>query len=515
MSIDLHAVADKQFGDIRWRLDNLYTITDAHGRKIPFRLNWAQERLLADMHYLNIVLKARQLGFSTFIQIYMLDQCVFNSNVAAGTIADTRENAELIFRTKAKFPYEHLPDAIKAENPATQDSARQLLFKNNSFLVVGTSLRSGTYQCLHISEFGKICAKYPEKAKEVRAGALNTVQLGQLVFIESTAEGQTGDFFDLCEQSQGLQRRKADLTPLDFKFHFFPWWQEPQYALSGEDAARTEIPDNMAKYFAELATFANIELSTRQKAWYVKKQAIQQEEMLKEFPSTPEEAFRGAVEGSIFGKWIYQAERTGRITRVPHDPSLTVNTWWDLGRSLGNEMSIIFWQQAGPELHFIDYLENSLEDLDWYVRQLQEKQRERKFVYGKHSWPHDGGHTRLGNKGKALNEIAYDLGLQVEVQPRFDIAPTITRARQIFPRCWFDAERCATLLKALRSFRYEWNEDHKIWSTQPCHDWASNASSAFRTGAMAMGDASSVSGRIAKHDRYSGHTERRISGWAA
>jgi hypothetical protein len=86
-----------------------------------------------------------------------------------------------------------------------------------------TSLRSGTLQYLHISEYGKLCAQYADKAREVRTGALNTLQAGQVVFIESTAEGKEGYFFELCEAGQAKQRMGARLTPLDFKFHFYPW----------------------------------------------------------------------------------------------------------------------------------------------------------------------------------------------------------------------------------------------------------------------------------------------------
>ena len=65
----------------------------------------------------------------------------------------------------------------------------------------------------------------------MRTGALNTVQAGQCVFIESTADGKEGHFYDLCEVAQGKQRAGALLTPLDFKFFFFPWWRAPEYAI--------------------------------------------------------------------------------------------------------------------------------------------------------------------------------------------------------------------------------------------------------------------------------------------
>ena len=56
------------------------------------------------MHYLSLILKARQLGFTTFIQLIMLDAYVFISNIRAGTIAHNLNDAETIFRDKVKFP---------------------------------------------------------------------------------------------------------------------------------------------------------------------------------------------------------------------------------------------------------------------------------------------------------------------------------------------------------------------------------------------------------------------------
>src|SRR5215475_2742114 len=89
--------------DRRWRLSNLYRIIDKDGRKIPFRPNWAQLALLDDIHNQNCILKARQLGFTTFIQLYMLDACLFNSNRRAGTIAHRLDDAKVIFRDKIKY----------------------------------------------------------------------------------------------------------------------------------------------------------------------------------------------------------------------------------------------------------------------------------------------------------------------------------------------------------------------------------------------------------------------------
>src|SRR3954453_14715452 len=126
----------------RWRIDNLYHITDKNGQKLRFQMNWAQEALFNEMSFQNVILKARQLGFTTFIQIFMLDACLFNSNVRAGTIAHTLTDAQTIFRDKIKFPYDNLPEALKAARPITASNTTELMLANNSSIRVGASMRS-------------------------------------------------------------------------------------------------------------------------------------------------------------------------------------------------------------------------------------------------------------------------------------------------------------------------------------------------------------------------------------
>ena len=124
---------------------------------------------------------------TTFIQLFMLDRCLFNPDMKAGVIAHTREDASAFFTSKIKFAYDNLPEEIRKAVPAERTNVRELAFRNGSRISVGTSLRSTTLQYLHVSEYGKLCAQYPDKAAEVRAGALNTIAPGNFVFVESTA----------------------------------------------------------------------------------------------------------------------------------------------------------------------------------------------------------------------------------------------------------------------------------------------------------------------------------------
>lgn len=218
-----------------WRLSaasGLYWIKNKEGRPVLFEPNWAQKILLNDTHPLKIIPKSRQLGITTFYAINYLDDCIFSDTPIDTTfIADRRENAELIFENKVKFAWDNIIEPIRNLFPATKDSTRMLRWPNGSSYVVDTTPRGGTMQRMHISEFGKICAKYPQKSQEIVEGALETVALGQQVTIESTSEGRGGYFYDMCKEAEKLQKEGAKLGPLDYKLWFFPWWKEPEYTL--------------------------------------------------------------------------------------------------------------------------------------------------------------------------------------------------------------------------------------------------------------------------------------------
>ena len=476
-----------QWNDPRWRLNNLYWITDERGRRVRFEMNGAQAALFDGRHSLNVILKARQLGFTTLIQLLMLDVCLFNRDVRAGTIAHTLSAAEAIFRDKVKFPYDNLEPGLKQSIPAVADSARSLRFSNNSMLRVDTSLRSGTYQILHVSELGHICARTPDKAREIRSGALNAVQTGQTVYIESTAEGREGDFFEICKQGQDLARQGKTLTALDFKFFFFPWWRDSKYRLEPHGVV---IGAEDAAYFERLEQEHGIILDAAQRAWYVKKRGIQREDMLKEYPATPEEAFAAAVEGAYYGRELARARTEGRIAPVPYDPRLPVDTFWDLG--VDDETVIWFHQAAGLEHRFIDYYANAGEGLRHYVQVLQA----RDYVYGTHYLPHDVGVTSLST-GRSRLDTLKSLGVApVQVVARAtSVADEIQVVRDSLAACWFDEARCDTGLKALENYRKAWDDKLGTFKDQPLHNWASHAADAFRCFAVGWRRGGSAVGR--------------------
>ena len=140
-------------------------------------------------------------------------------------------SAHDIFSKIIKHSIKTLAPKIKSlpQCQIVSDSAKELSFANGSSIRVDTSMRSGTLSGLLITEFGKICSRYPNKAQEIMTGSINTVPKGSLCVIESTAEGAAGSFFDMCKISQDNEGH--DLNILEWKFFFFPWWKHPEYEI--------------------------------------------------------------------------------------------------------------------------------------------------------------------------------------------------------------------------------------------------------------------------------------------
>ena len=190
-------------------------------------------------------------------------------------------------------------------------------------------------------------------------------------------------------------------------------------------------------------------------------------------------SFEAALVGAIYGRPMADALREGRIGRVPHDPVLPVDTWWDLG--VADATAIWFVQRAGGEIRMIDYLEAAGAGIDHYVKALHAKP----YVYRDHIAPFDIRVRELGT-GRSRFEQAHSLGLTFRVLPKLPLADGINAVRTILPRCRFDIGACERGIEALRQYQKEWDDARKCFAERPRHDWTSHAADAFRYGALAV-----------------------------
>jgi phage terminase large subunit len=190
-------------------------------------------------------------------------------------------------------------------------------------------------------------------------------------------------------------------------------------------------------------------------------------------------SFEAAILGAYYGKELVNAEREGRICHVPYDPAVPVYTAWDLGK--GANMSIWFFQIVGREIHVIDYLAGEHSD---GIPQISAKVDKRGYPI-KLDWvPHDAKATEIGT-GKTRIEQFMLAGRKPKLVPDHKEIDGINAARVTLPRCYFDADKCAAGLEALRQFRAEWDDTKKCFKETPFPDWTNHPADAFRYMAMA------------------------------
>lgn len=465
----------KNLADPKWRLNNLYFIKSKSGKKIQFKLNKVQEYLYNNLWFRNLVPKARQLGCSTFFALLYFDQILFKEFQTAVIIAHTEKDVKKIFRGKIKFAWEHLhPWIRKYIGEPDTNTANELSFPNGSIISVALSSRSDTVNFLHLSEFGYICQKYPEKAEEIVTGAINSVPKNGMVSIESTARGREGYFYDFVEDAKNKRDAGKELTELDFRLFFFPWYEDSAYSLEGN----VSIDKGLNDYFSTLEKKNKIKLTEGQKRWYSKIKELNGDKMWSEYPSTLEECFAVTTEGAYYANEMSRVYSENRIRQLPVVDDVLVDTFWDLGF---NDMNIIvFIQTVGPQVRIVDCYYNRGYKLSHYVEVLKQKG----YRYGKHVLPHDAEVHDLST-GITRKQTLYDLGLyNIIVSPKMPIMDGIERVRGLFSRFYFDEEKTKSLYEALGNYRKDWDARMGEYKSSPRHDTSSHFADALRIGCM-------------------------------
>jgi hypothetical protein len=222
-----------------WRLANLYWIITKDGDKAVFTMNRAQKHFFDNFlnvpkpFHRHVILKSRQLGFTTFIDLFILDSILFSPNKEGIVIAHKVQDATEIFDKKIDFAIRNMAEDVKgAFFKINQKSSRKIQIVldygpeqgSTSSIAVSISGRSGTYHLVHISEFAKMCAMFPKRAEEVERGTFPTVPFDGFIFIESTAEGMAGRFYEMFQQNWITRDNiTPQLSQVQFLPHFYNW----------------------------------------------------------------------------------------------------------------------------------------------------------------------------------------------------------------------------------------------------------------------------------------------------
>lgn len=191
--------------------------------------------------------------------------------------------------------------------------------------------------------------------------------------------------------------------------------------------------------------------------------------------------FSAALPGAYYGREMVAAEREGRIGAVGLETALPVYTAWDIGYR--DDTAIWWFQVLRGEIHVIEHHASSGQSIKFYTDLIRSKP----YKYALHWLPHDAKAKTLAAQGKSvIEQLGEGLGLEsMRIVPNLDIQDGVQAARIALNRCWFDEEKCAEGLEALRQYQREYDEDKKAFRERPRHDWTSHSADAFRMLAVA------------------------------
>lgn len=486
--IDLHSKA--------WRLNNLYRIVDRDSNSIPFRLNSVQNDVLGNLHTRNLILKARQLGMSTFAVLYLLDSVLWQHNISAGIVSYSLEHAQHIFKKIIGHALDTFPKKLQPYVGITQRSAREITFANGSSLRVDTTLRGGSYPLVLVSEFGKTCARNPQKAEEVITGTLQAVPREGTVIIESTGEGNEGFFAEMVNNA--VQRGNDNLTSLDYKLFFYPWLDEPSYIMD----EHIDYDVTLTDYFNGIERDIGRKITQPQRNWYALQSRLLGSKIQQEFPSTVSEAFLSSSDAFYFAEAIAKAYKDDRcLSNSIYDALLPVYVAMDIG--LNDLTVMVFFQIAHGEIRVIDYYEDCNKDVDFYAKFLLQDKR---YLYHTIFLPHDSvkrDPLDIENSyERDFRRLFSSTGTKFVVLKRMDKQLQISHARIKLERCVFNVAKVKKFLDNLSKYRKKWNEATGRYLEDPYHNEASNYADCFQymcQGVTHIETVGSMSGAYDKH----------------
>jgi hypothetical protein len=264
--------------------EKLLIIQDKAQRFVPLRYTRAQKDFLSKRTRRDLVLKARQVMFSTAIQAEFF-RLYTTSAQSALTMADKQDNTDKL-RRMAELFYHHLPPNIPKPTRSESNAVVTVYPIIGSKVAIATarsetSGRAGTATLFHGSEVA-----YWANAEDIIKGALQSVPehlSDTWVVFESTANGQQGWFWQEC--------MKALRGESEWTLHFYAWWWADDYRLPLD---KNEV---LILNQDELALASKHGLSQEQIKWRRKKIRDLGDSFQQEYPESAEQAFLSSGNG--------------------------------------------------------------------------------------------------------------------------------------------------------------------------------------------------------------------------
>ncbi len=339
-----------------------------------------------------------------------------------------------------------------------------------------------------MSEFGKTCARSPQKAEEVITGTLQAVAPEGRIIIESTGEGNEGFYAEMVNQAH--LRGNTDLSPLEYKLFFYPWMDEPQY----QETSKVSYDVDLTDYFDKIERETGRKITQLQRNWYaLQKKTPLGDKIKQEFPSTVSEAFLASSDAFYFAQAIAKAYQDGRcLSSSPYDALVPLYVAMDIG--VNDLTVIIFFQIAHGEVRIIDYYEDKDKDVDFYAKFLLQ---DKKYLYNAIFLPHDSTRRNpldvCNTYERDFKRLFANTGTRFHVLKKMDKQLSISHAKIMINRSVFNVNRVKPLIDQMSKYRKTWHEPTGRYLEDPYHNIASNYGDAWQYVCQAVNHIETVS----------------------
>ena len=486
---DLKAL-EKNLKSPAWRIKNLYGVKCRDsGRVVKFEPTVEQNVVIDEIYKHKskrlIILKARQLGMSTVIDIVLADAAIWNEDTTCEIIDQTQIDAQKKLSTKVRVAFDSMPEALKQMFEIVTDSKSEfevrLIGGKSSTVAASMKARGGTCQFMHISEWGPIQYEDAKRSEEIVTGALPAAEQGRIIIETTWKGGKLGHLWDLVDEALSVDEDFR--TSADYKVLFFPWWTDEKYSIDGDP---TLVSEEVNDYFDGLERVLERKFTIGQKIWYEKMKRKQKLFMFREYPSTLEECFAAPIEGAIFKEEISKLRTGGGVESFEWDRAHPVHTFWDLGSP---QNTVVYYVQfIGSRIDFIDVDHQlKLETTSARVAHMRTKG----YYYGFHYLPHDAMQTaRTGLSFKRELENSGLTNLKV-IPKTVGVWEGINQTLMGLPRCRFhkifdkqkvdsDGKTKPSVLDAIEMYHRRKDQKTGEFLDTVVHDWSSHYADALR-----------------------------------
>lgn len=252
----------------------------------------------------------------------------------------------------------------------------------------------------------------------------------------------------------------------------------------------------------------------------------ERQKLLKNDPEAYDHVWEGKFDtrysGSVYAKYV----NTNQIKSIEYDAQRPIYTAWDLGYD--DATAIVFYQLGRNEIQVIDSYEANFEDIQHYCEilygaeiiidvrspetgkilkwhfgeRLSETRAAYNYMGAKHYVPHDAAYKLQAAGGRSITEQAQEFGITLHVVQATNQQASEQALRKTLPRTWFNQDTTTDLVHALMNYHYDYDEERKIYSKVPVHDWSSHAADALELMARMWQDAGQSMHQIAvkEHD---------------